>query len=217
MSARLRAGRIRRVKYFRTDEINEFIGALEHCSELAASIVDDTTRWKWLVLALHNALQGACVCALRGRDTSGIAVLTKDSAAAVWKWLENGRHTQPCPPIPREKLAPMVALYQRVQQAEYLNEPHRLPPNPQHDRNVRALNKLRNEWSHFVLHGWSVEIIGLPGICESCFEIIEYLSLTHSTFGHQLKKVHRNRITSALRSLRGAVVNCKKAYSNGTE
>lgn len=58
--------------WLRTDEMEEFIGALEFCAELSETVRDDVMRWKWLIVALHNALQGACVGALRGQDTAGL-------------------------------------------------------------------------------------------------------------------------------------------------
>lgn len=53
-----------------TDEIGEFIDALEHSADLAEHLVRDDRVWKWLTISLHLTLQGACVCALRGRDTA---------------------------------------------------------------------------------------------------------------------------------------------------
>ena len=60
--------------WLRTDEIEELIGALEHCAELAGTLRSNVNvqRWKWLILALHNTVQGACTCALRGNDSAGI-------------------------------------------------------------------------------------------------------------------------------------------------
>ena len=55
--------------WLRTDEIEEFIDALERAAMFAKQLTDDVKAWKWLIIALHSALQGACVCALTGRDT----------------------------------------------------------------------------------------------------------------------------------------------------
>ena len=56
--------------WLRTDEIEEFIDALEHAAMFARQLTDDVKAWKWLIIALHSALQGACVCALRVHDTA---------------------------------------------------------------------------------------------------------------------------------------------------
>jgi hypothetical protein len=61
-------------------------------------------RRKWLILALHNALQGACTCALWGKDSVGISMLTEKSAKEVWHWLEAERREK----MPEPRLAPFA-------------------------------------------------------------------------------------------------------------
>lgn len=132
--------------WLRTDEVEEFIGALEHVACLACTVSESSLQWKWLILALHNALQGACTCALRGTDTAGITMLTKESAKAVWHWLDVESRKDPHPPKPDEKLATMMDLYRRVQKARYLEEPYRLRSHHQMNKDIRKLNYLRNKF-----------------------------------------------------------------------
>lgn len=192
----------RREIWLRTDEIEEFIGGLEHCAELATTVGDNVMCWKWLILALHNTLQGVCTCALRGQDTAGISMLTESSAKAVWHWLDVESRKDPNSPMPDEKLASMTQLYKRVQEIEYLKEPHRLPTHDQMNKDVKKLNELRNEFSHFVPKGFSLEVSGMPRIVRHCCDAIEHLAVKHPTFWHHLKEAHRKRIATGLLTLR---------------
>lgn len=191
--------------WLRTDEIEEFIGGLEHCAELAGAVGDNVMRWKWLILALHNTLQGVCTCALRGQDTAGISMLTESSAKKVWHWLDVKSRKDPNSPMPDEKLAAMTELYKRVQKTEYLNEAHRLATHDQMNKDVKKLNELRNRFSHFVPGGFSLEVSGMPRIIRHCCDAIEHLGLKHPTFWHRLDKTRRKRIENGLMTLREAM------------
>lgn len=83
--------------WLRTDEIEEFIDVLEHAAMFARQLTDDVKAWKWLIIALHSALQGACVCALRVHDTTQVEVLEKRSRRKMLHWLQkvpaNTAHT----------------------------------------------------------------------------------------------------------------------------
>ena len=52
--------------WFRTDEFEEAILSFEKVAESSELIAKDLSRWRWLVISLHNAVQGFMVLALRG-------------------------------------------------------------------------------------------------------------------------------------------------------
>jgi hypothetical protein len=185
--------------WLRTDEVEEFIGALEFSAELLGSVSNDPMRWKWAIISLHNAFQGACVCALRGADTMGISVLDKESGAAMWHWLEVESRKQGHGPPPKEKLAKTLELYNRVQRPDYLANP--LKVDRDRDRRIRKLNSLRNEFIHFVPKGFSVELGGMPAIVESVRSSIEHLAVRFPTFDHHFKLGDEQRIAQALSKL----------------
>jgi hypothetical protein len=203
--------------WLRTNEIEEFICGLEHCAKLVITIDDNVMHWKWLILALHNTLQGVCTCALRGEDTAGISMLTESSAKAVWHWLDIESRKDPNSPMPEEKLAGMIELYKRVQKIEYLKEPHRLPTHDQMNKDIRKLNELRNEFSHFVPKGFSLKLSGMPRIIRHCCDAIEHLSVIHPTFWHHLKEAHLKRIGTGLLTLRRALYEIEEAAMTNSE
>jgi hypothetical protein len=174
--------------WLRTDEIEEFIDALEHTAKLAGQVRDDLKVWKWLIIALHSALQGA--------------MLTDKSWKAVWHWLDVDSRKEPCPPKPDEKLASLRVLFARVRDSSILPAPDTLIASPKVVADIDMLNRLRNDFIHFVPHGLSLELSGMPRIVGSVTDAIEHLAITHPTFWHHLRQTHRNRIAVALDDLR---------------
>jgi hypothetical protein len=200
--------------WLRTDEIEEFIGGLEHSANLSVSIGNDVMNWKWLILALHNTLQGACTCALRGNDTAGVSMLTKKSAEAVWHWLDVESRRDASAPMPPEMLAPLLDLYGRVRKSRWLPEPHRLPAHQQMNKDVKKLNYLRNKFSHFLTQGFSLEVSGMPRIVRHCCDAIEHLAVKQPTFWHHLNESQTARIKSALGTLRTGMDSWEKQYAH---
>ena len=97
--------------WLRTDEIEEFIDGLEHSAMFAKQLTDDVKFWKWLIIALHSALQGACVCALRDHDTTGVEVLERRSWREMLHWLQVDSRENPCAPVPEQRLAPLIGAF----------------------------------------------------------------------------------------------------------
>jgi hypothetical protein len=50
--------------WIRTDEAEDVAGSLRHALHAATLVNADPQAWKWVALALHSGLQGACVCHL---------------------------------------------------------------------------------------------------------------------------------------------------------
>jgi hypothetical protein len=186
--------------WLRTDELKEFIGALEFAAELLPSTTRDISRWKWEIVALHNALQGSFVCALSGADTAGISFLNDRSGDKMWRWLDATSRSQPEISPPNERLAEILILFERVKNSAYLHAP--LRSNDQIDHDVRRLNDLRNDFIHFVPKALSIELSGMPSIVASVCCCIEHLAVVSPTFDHHFREGHRERISSALAVLK---------------
>ena len=56
---------------FQFDEIEDVLCTVDVCIELAQRIEKQPSYVKWLIIAAHNMLQGAMVCALSGTDGAG--------------------------------------------------------------------------------------------------------------------------------------------------
>jgi len=191
--------------WLKTNEIEEFIDALEHTARQAARVREDVRAWKWLIIALHSALQGACVCALRGHDTAGVTMLTKKSCKEIRHWLHVESRKNPCAPMPPERLASLKELFARVRDRDLLPAPHTLCATAEAVADIDKLNRLRNDFIHFVPRGLSLELSGMPRIVGYAAEAIEHLAVAQPSFWHRLGQPDSDRIAAALTCLRAEI------------
>ena len=64
--------------FIHTDESQDVLISLNHCFESLRRVRESPGEWKWVILSLHSAVQGAMVCHLSG--TAGVGALTSESA-----------------------------------------------------------------------------------------------------------------------------------------
>jgi hypothetical protein len=155
--------------YLRTDLHNEAITALEICGQFSRDTTRDNGLWKWVIISLHNALQGFMCLALQGSD--GLRVLKDDVAKA---WLT--AHDQGLP-LPVEKLDWFPNLYIKIK-SDVMKFNVNSKPFPNNDRintSVTILNEYRNNFVHFLPQSWSINIASLPSLCLDCIAVIKFL------------------------------------------
>src|SRR6478752_487934 len=97
---------MRQTRYLRTDEHEEAVRSLEWAEAQARSLGEDSYQWKWVLISLHNAVQGFMVLALW--QGNGLLAL-RDKIAG--KWLKAYRDGGD---YPAEKLDEFLNLYQKV-------------------------------------------------------------------------------------------------------
>jgi hypothetical protein len=158
--------------FLKTNECEEAVFALEVVAEWLERAERDIGYWKWVILALHNAVQGFMVLALRG--SNGLCPLKDDIAK---KWLsayESGK------PYPTEKIDTFLNLYKKVKSKEmmcfYIYSKEVIPSSTL-DHNIKKLNSLRNKFVHFVPIFWELEVSDLPEISLDCLILVEFLAL----------------------------------------
>ncbi len=188
-------------EYLRVDEREDAINALEHAVEISLTLEDKPLNWKWVIVAIHNALQGALVCTLSGTHSTG--ALSDKSMKGMREWFEASR-TDPDAPYPIEWLATPLKLYERAKDPAYMQEFGGLPlrTSQEQDNDVKRLNNLRIEFIHFTPKGWSIESIGLPRIILNATAIIEMLMLSHPACTHRLEREQSARVQRAIATLR---------------
>jgi len=191
--------------FLRTDEYEEAVSALEAAADFVESVLRDQYRWKWALIATHNAVQGFMVLALR--RGSGLLALRDDVAA---KWLKAYNQKKP---LPREKLDNFLNLYAKVKTDEAAGYVHSKPfvPGRSHDWSMKKLNQFRNEFIHFVPKGWSLELVGLPAISLDCLSVARFL---HDEGGNIMwnKVTFRRRADRAFRRAANALGQLDRAY-----
>jgi len=192
--------------YLRTDEREEAVRSLEFARSQAALLSDDPYAWKWILISLHNAVQGFMVLALR--NGNGLLAL-RDHIAAKWLkvYREGGEY-------PVEKLDDFLSLYEKVKKPSNF---HRVSAacfagSEARDLSMKRLNDIRNEFIHFTPKGWSLQMAGLPQICLDGLDLIRHLGWETNavTWYHA---GHRTRARRAERILRRAMEAVKGAYA----
>ncbi|MDC7677144.1 hypothetical protein [Asticcacaulis machinosus] len=194
--------------YMRTDERLELINALEHSAEISDKIEENPIFWKWLIVAFHNALQGAFVCyldgSITGLGTSGLSVLDdhkKDdhnNQLQTLRWLNGDMDGE----MPNPKLAPIRKLYQRLSEVEYVGEWNVVVTSRTTDSALKRLVDFRNEFIHFTPKGLSVELNGFPQMVLTLCDLVEVLALVKPTYSRHMDEAKNSRLADALSKLR---------------
>lgn len=171
--------------WLRVDEREDLVNSLQHAVDIASTVRSEPRNWKWLLIVIHNALQGALVSALTGTD--GLRVLEKKCMDEWLDWYEKKRAGEEAPP-PKEFLASPLDLYSRAKEQHFMCEFGGSPirTTKDQDADVRKLNWFRGELIHFKSRTWAIEIEGLPRIALSAVDIIEQL-LNHPALSLRLE------------------------------
>lgn len=190
--------------WLRVDEREDAIGAIEHAADTAVTVTRKPLNWKWVIIATHNALQGALVCTLSG--TAGVGALSDKSKAKMLEWFEVTR-ARPKTPKPKERMALPMELYERAKDETYMGEFGGSPlrTTAEQDADVEHLNELRRAFMHFTPKGWSIEEAGLPRMVLNATDIIEQLLLQHPANTVRLDDDQKGRVKTAIDHLRSTL------------
>ena len=156
-------------RYLRTDEHEEAVRSLEWAEQQARAVRDDPYQWKWVLISLHNAVQGFMVLSLW--NGNGLLALRDEVAK---KWLAARENKKP---YPADKLDNFLNLYGKVKNIDNFQTigATSFVPGETHDKSLARLNAFRNEFIHFTPKGWSLELAGLPDICLDVVDLIQFV------------------------------------------
>ncbi|MBI5249231.1 MAG: hypothetical protein HY912_07035 [Desulfomonile tiedjei] len=153
---------------FATNELKDAAFSLHMVAECLTKVKDDSHYWKWVIIALHNALQGFMVSALcNGNDFPVIQAAgprTFECPACSQKtelpnhswwgsledWLDWFKdHSRPVPkPV---KLLSFMDLYKRIKKQTYMGcqGGKRFRPRGSQNQSVKRIHEMRNSFIHF--------------------------------------------------------------------
>lgn len=191
--------------WLETDYETEGMLALEMTAEQLSHVLDDPYRWKWVVIALHNALQAFLVHSCSGTDLLG-AMTTKYQR----QWREAYDRGEI---LDREgRLAPVGELVERARSLRGYIYMTPLPPNDEQDTAVMKLGSWRDTFVHYKPMGLTIEISGFPAIFRPCLDVIEFLAFES---GHVWtdQADHANRTQGALEQIRAYLDETGRSYS----
>ena len=190
--------------WLRTDEREDIIASLRMLSSSCDQASTDLGAWKWIVTGTHSALQSAMAFHL-GFGNDLLVARQKDAEA----WLtahENGT------PYPDMMMDNFLSLYDKLKRYSILG--YQFAPRGQQDDSVKGLNRVRNEFTHFMPKGWSIELSGMPAICLDCLAIIEELD-DHAFPARWESDEQRGRGRTLLSECRSKLEALRDDYNRG--
>lgn len=185
------------MSYIHIDERLDVLASLEFCAISLTHTRQTERAWKWVVLSLHSALQGAMVCHLSG--TAQLGALTEQSASKWLAWYNNKRPSETetesmqesfdefgAPithaedngePAPVETVASAAVLFERLyceSKRVEVSFGEVISVTEQQKKSFERLHRLRNNFTHFSPKGWSIE---LNYIKETICDVLQVLGL----------------------------------------
>jgi hypothetical protein len=185
--------------YVHFDEIEDVLASVDLMALVAPLTNKKPSYWKWMIVATHNALQGAMVCAFA--DTTGTSVLEEKSGARMLEWLQNREGDRG--KEPKTRLAEFGVLLERCMTKRPNYEPLVLSDGSLKD--IKRLHKeFRNNFAHFTPKGWSIEKEGLPRIARAAIDAIEWL-MSQDQVRYRMTGNRSRRLKGNLQAARAAL------------
>ncbi len=155
----------------RVNESTEVVADLELVSEHMAHDPADPIHAKWIILALHSALEGFMILALRGRN--GLNLLTEASARERIAAYErkDGQFPEP-------KIDTFAHLFKKIQSDRMITYVLSAPfvPNGAQSKSVAALDRLHGACTRFLPKDAPVDLSPLSLIIADCCDVISFLA-----------------------------------------
>lgn len=156
-----------------TDEAHDVAGSIRHALRCFDFVGEDPQAWKCVVLALHGALQGACICHLT-TTAAPIGAVTKKNAEEWLEYFEASR-------MRSDLKAPRTVLMTLPELLKAVRKPNSAGWGASReveisDRELSWLKRihddLRNQFVHFEPKGWAIEVSGVPEVARLIARIV---------------------------------------------
>ena len=165
-----------------TDEFVETIAALEATADELQRAQGDPYRWKWVILALHSAVQGMMTLALR--HTNNLKVLKPEDEKRFLEAVGSGA------PLPADlKMDDFLSLYKKIKSEDMLfyENSEKFTPQGTEGQSLEALNRLRDQYVHFIPCAFILRVNGLPEMTIDCLNIVWFLAWKSNNVGWDVK------------------------------
>jgi hypothetical protein len=162
--------------WLNTNEAPDAVFSLEVTADHLAKAAHDLRHWKWVIVCLHNALQGFMVLALKGSDAFNVMKKTDKISREWWESVRKGH-----PKFPSARMDSFMGLYKKIQDHKFMRmyvHSKTFSPRGTQTDSVNILKFLRNKFIHFLPNNWSIEMSGGPQVIEDCAGVIDFLVLT---------------------------------------
>lgn len=173
--------------WLRTDEAEDVAGSLRHALRAAGAVTEDLQAWKWLILGVHSALQGACICHLA--TTAPPLGVVDDECAAQWNDYLEERRVNAEAKMPKIRLMELPKLLKKARRPGSCGEGGSGPGLDISDATLNRLihlhEKIRNGFVHYSPMFWSVELSGVPDLARLACNLILQIDQAGWAFRHK--------------------------------
>lgn len=173
--------------WIETDETEDVAGSIRHAIRAAEFAVEDPQAWKWVVMALHSALQGACVCHLT-TTMAPVGAVTERNTREWIAYLQRPHGNLNAKP-PETHLLGLPDLLKAVRKprsaGDGSNDCGVVISDSELSWLIRFHKNIRNQFVHFEPKGWSIEVSGIPEIAKLIARIIGEILSIGWAFRHQ--------------------------------
>jgi hypothetical protein len=190
---------------FRTSQPRELLACMEFAAEQAHHVAIDHGAWRWLIIATALAVQNACLCALDGRDDSGMKGLSRADAREIRSWTRGGRQGPEPLALREPRIVSPLELLRRTTDPYYLPPPWQLSLSRDLQGELRDLFDLRNTFLHFSEDGWTLDLADVPPPILAACTVIRHLSVTQPAYLSRAERGHRDRVRAAIETIETAM------------
>lgn len=173
--------------WIQTDEAADVAGSVRHAIRAAQFVCDDPLAWKWVAMALHSALQGACVCHLT-TTAAPVGAVTERNAGEWLAYFEESRADPKAKP-PKTYLMALPELISAVRKPHSAGDRSNDIGVAISESELNWLRRfhveIRNQFAHFEPRGWSIEVSGISEIAKLVARIIGDILQIGWAFRHQ--------------------------------
>ncbi len=188
--------------WIQIDETEDVAASLRHSIRTAQFVNEDPLAYKWVLLALHSALQGACVCHLT-TTASPLGAVTERNASKWLTYFEQSRIDPKSAP-PKTFLMPLPDLLKAVRKPHSAGDKSNSVGVKIEDNELNWLCRIhddvRNQLVHFEPMGWSIDMSGVPDIAKLVARIINEILVMGWAFRHQTS-AEREELRQCLQTL----------------
>jgi hypothetical protein len=186
-----------------TDQAEDVAASVRHAIRSFAFTEDDEKAWKWVILALHSALQGACVCHLL-TTAEPVGAVTKENAIEWLKYFEESKSDHQITP-PKTHLMNLPDLLRAVRKSNSAGDGSNTVGVALSDAELvwlkRIHDDIRNQFVHFAPLGWSIDVGGVSDLATLIARLVQQILDFGWGFRHK-DSVWRAALTQNLQTLR---------------
>jgi hypothetical protein len=167
--------------WLRPDELENAIDNLQMVAHFLEHLPSEK-KWKWAIMAMHQALYGFAICAIQGTDSRWL-IKNNNKLITVWAAVERVKDAKS---MPAGIFKPLVT-------------------SPAEEAAIKKLtSEFRNGFEHFKPKLWSIEISDMPATLRHVLRVIRFLALEADCVSYP-DEIQRDTVRQALTRIENAL------------